>query len=93
VRRACARLVNRGQAERPPIDRMLEGGLHAAGVHARTMSDRHGNLRTFMSRNPSGVTIRRALTDADREARAAVEGSPELSALAASVAGILARSR
>jgi hypothetical protein len=93
VRRATARLVNRGQAERPPIDRVLEGGEHAAGWHPHTRRDRHGIPRIHWQRNPAGILVRRAPTDADREARAAIEASPERAALAASLADRIARPR
>jgi hypothetical protein len=92
VRRAVARLVARGQVERPPTDRMLEvSGEHEAGWHTHTRRDRHGIPRTRWQRNPAGVVLRRTLTDSDREARAAVVASPEFAALAARVAGMLAR--
>ena len=94
VRRATARLVTRGLAERPPVDRVLEvSGEHEAGWHAHTRRDRHGIPRTYWQRNPAGILVRRVLTDADREARAAIEASPERAALAASLADSIARPR
>jgi hypothetical protein len=65
VRRAVAQLVAQGRATRAR-DRMNMG----VGRHLRR-SRSQPNLR-YQYANPTGVTVRRSLTDADREARAAV---------------------
>jgi hypothetical protein len=65
VRRAVARLVGDGRALRLPDRRWGEG----TGTHLRRSRD---GSRSYTYSNPTGVQVRRVMTDADREARAVV---------------------
>lgn len=77
VRRAVARLVADGCAERD-VERAWGGD----GWHERTITGRRGMeteyQQTYSYRNPGGVLIQRPMTEADREARAAVMASSSL---------------
>lgn len=69
IRRAVAALVAAGQAERDVADRTLNRYDHAGGRHQRLSRDGEW-LHSYS--NPPGILVRRKMTAADREARAAV---------------------
>jgi hypothetical protein len=77
VRRAVARLVAEGRAERPAYLRRARG-LRSTGRHERLSRD---GTTVFVARNPIGVYVRRTLTQADQEARDRYEASPEAAEL------------
>ena len=81
VRRATARLVATGRAERLPERDPARG---STGYHFRRRVIKRGMevSHTHRYANPGGVRVRRVLTDADREARAAaVKGFTNLNSL------------
>jgi hypothetical protein len=69
VRRAVAALVAAGLAERDTADRRATGWDHKTGRHLRR--SRYGET-TYEYANPAGILVRRVMTEADRERRAAV---------------------
>jgi hypothetical protein len=69
VRRAVAALVADGLAERNTDRSAYCGWEQRSGSHERRSRDGEW---TYVYANPSGVTVRRVMTAADREARAAV---------------------